>query len=320
MAKSGGRELVLALILSILLTITLFYSTFEVPRVLDKALQQYFPEVFWDVEAREEMLGALRPIGYAAFAATIVLIALGFVVKKGFLSFMGSLAIYLPTFGYFAFAMFFLTGLGALRALWLPMLELSPDVLKLGCIAYLPFEAVRRFAPLAGMALALALGMALVFAGAFVFALGATTWLYGKFRGYEIVDFWIYRCSRHPQYLGFILWSYGLLIFVSCECYVKGAFATPPALPWLVSTMIVVGAAMIEEVKMLKRYGERYEGYRRKAPFTVPMPKSLAKAIAAPLRVTRGYPEDAKSVVAVLALYTVILIIISYAFLLTLRL
>jgi hypothetical protein len=76
MAKSGGRELVLALILSILLTITLFYSTFEVPRVLDKVLQQYFPEVFWDVEAREEMLGALRPIGYAAFAATIVLIAL----------------------------------------------------------------------------------------------------------------------------------------------------------------------------------------------------------------------------------------------------
>jgi protein-S-isoprenylcysteine O-methyltransferase Ste14 len=312
MAKSGGRELVLALILSILLAITLFYSTFEVPRVLDKALQQYFPEVFWDVEAREEMLGALRPIGYAAFAATIVLIALGFVAKKVFLSFTGSLAIYLPTFGYFAFAMFFLTGLGALRALWLPMLELSPDLLKLGCIAYLPFEAVRRFAPLAGMALA--------FAGTFVFALGATTWLYGKFRGYELVDFWIYRCSRHPQYLGFILWSYGLLIFVSYKCYVKGAFATPPALPWLVSTMIVVGAAMLEEVKMLKRYGERYEEYRRKAPFTVPMPKSLAKAITAPLRVAKGYPEDAKSVAAALALYTVILIVISYAFLLTLRL
>jgi len=294
----------LAVTLSITIAIALFYSTFEAPRVLDEALQHCFPEVFWDVEARGEVLATLRPVGCAALATTIALMVLGFAVKKGFLSLAGSLALYIPTFGYFAFAMFFLTGLGALRALWLPMLELSPDVLKLGCVAYLPFVALGSLAAPAGMAL--------TFAGLFVFALGATTWLYGKFRRRELVDFWIYKYSRHPQYLGFIVWSYGLLIFVSYRHYVKGAFATPPALIWLISTMVVIGVAVLEEVEMSKGYGERYEEYRRKAPFMMPMPKRLAQAVAAPLRMMGIRPEDPKSVAIALALCTAILMVVSY--------
>jgi len=90
----GDRKgLALAIILSILLTIALFYSTFEVPMVLDRALRHYFPDVFWDVKAREEVLAILRPVGYTTFAATIALIALGFAIKKGLLSFAGSLAL-----------------------------------------------------------------------------------------------------------------------------------------------------------------------------------------------------------------------------------
>ena len=38
--------------------------------------------------------------------------------------------------------------------------------------------------------------------GLLVFSLGVTTWLYGGFKGYKIIDFWIYKYSRHPQYLG----------------------------------------------------------------------------------------------------------------------
>jgi protein-S-isoprenylcysteine O-methyltransferase Ste14 len=188
--------------------------------------------------------------------------------------------------------MFFLAGLGALRALWLPILELSPGVLKLGCVAYAPFVALGPLATL--------VGMILIFAGLLVFALGATTWLYGKFKGRDLVDFWIYKYSRHPQYLGFIVWSYGLLIFVSFKCYVKGAFATPPALIWLMSTMVVIGVAMLEEVEMSRRYGERYEEYRKKAPFMMPMPKLLSRAITAPLRTTGVRPKDSKSVAATL--------------------
>jgi len=43
----GDRKgLALAIILSTLLTIALFYSTFEVPMMLDRALRQYLPDVF----------------------------------------------------------------------------------------------------------------------------------------------------------------------------------------------------------------------------------------------------------------------------------
>jgi len=312
--EGDRKRLALAVALSITLAIALLYSTFEVPRVLDVALRRYFPEVFWDVEAREEVLATLRPVGYAALTATIALMVLGFVVKKGLLSFAGSLALYIPTFGYFAFAMFFLTGLGALRALWLPLLELSPDVLRLGCVAYLPFAAL---GPLAAP-----VGVAFTFAGLFVFALSATTWLYGKFMGRELVDFWIYKYSRHPQYLGFIIWSYGLLIFVSYKHYVRGAFTTPPALIWLISIMVVIGAALLEETRMLERHGEKYEEYRKRTPFMVPMPKQLARALVALLRITRAYLKDSKGVaIAIaLALHTAILMIISYALSLLLQL
>lgn len=297
--------------LSALFTIVIFYLTFELPAFLDKVLHQYFPEVFYDVEAIEKLLSTLRPVGYVALTATITLIALGFITRKGFLTFLGSLALYIPTFGYFAFAMFFLTGLGALRALWLPILELSPSILKLGCIAYLPLLVIPH-APL--------VGMAITFIGLLVFSLGTTTWLYGRFRGYELVDFWIYKYSRHPQYLGFILWSYGLLIFVSYKTYIRGAFATPPALIWLVSTMIVIGVALFEELEMTKKHGEKYEEYRRKAPFMIPLPKLLTSIITLPVRNLGGYPKNMKDVTAIVALYTAILVVISYVLMLVLEL
>ncbi|MEM2224398.1 MAG: isoprenylcysteine carboxylmethyltransferase family protein [Acidilobaceae archaeon] len=65
-----------------------------------------------------------------------------------------------------------------------------------------------------------------------------------------MVDFWTYKYSRHPQYLGFILWSYSLLIFVSSKTYVRGAFTTPPALIWLISSMLIIGIALFEMLEM----------------------------------------------------------------------
>ncbi|MEM4977343.1 MAG: hypothetical protein QXT64_08475, partial [Desulfurococcaceae archaeon] len=90
----------------------------------------------------------------------------------------------------------FLTGLGVLRTLWLPLLELSPSTLKLGCVVYLPFSYVPH-APLVRLVTA--------FIGLFVFLLGVTTWFYGRFKGYEIVDFWIYKYSRGSALSRFML-------------------------------------------------------------------------------------------------------------------
>ncbi|MEM3988675.1 MAG: DUF1295 domain-containing protein [Sulfolobales archaeon] len=301
------KEFAFALVLSTVFTVALFYTTFEVPVLLDKVLHEYFPEVFYDVEAIESALSVLRPVGYAALAVTIVLIILGFMVKKSTLASLGSLLLYIPTFGYFAYAMFFLTGLGVLRALWLPLIELSPSTLKLGCVAYLPFSHVPH---------ALLLGLIITFTGLFVFLLGVTSWLYGKFKGYEIVDFWIYKYSRHPQYLGFILWSYGLLVFVSNKVYVRGAFTTPPALIWLISTMLVVGAALTEELEMRRKHGEKYEEYCRKTPFMILLPGVLSRAIRAPLKLTGGYPRSTREIAFALTLYTAVLIAVSYVLML----
>ncbi|MCX8204630.1 MAG: DUF1295 domain-containing protein [Candidatus Nezhaarchaeota archaeon] len=311
LAKGHGRELAVAVMLSAVFTAALFYLTFDATRALDEALHVYFPEVFFDSEAAEKMLSTLRPIGYTALATTITLMALGFAARKRSLALLGSLAIYLPTFGYFAFAMFLLAGLGALRALWLPMLELSPTTLKLGCIAYLPFTSIPS-APL--------IGVVITCLGLFVSTLGTATWLYGRFRGHELVDFWIYKYSRHPQYLGFILWSYGLLIYVSYKPYVRGAFTTPPALIWLISTMVVMGVALLEEMEMTKKHRERYGEYCRRTPFMMPLPKPLAKVIEAPMKVIGGWPKSVKGIIATLALYTAILIAISYALLVAFRL
>jgi len=304
-------ELVLACTLSIIFTISLFYLTFEIPRFLDEILRQYFPDVFYDIEAREGILGMLRPVGYSAMAITIALVALGFAIRRGSMAFLGSLALYIPTFGYFAFAMFFLAGLGVLRVLWLPILDLSPSILTLGCIAYVPLL------PLLSTPYIYVVGMAITFAGLLVFSLGVATWLYGRFRGCEIVDFWMYRYSRHPQYLGYILWSYGLLVFISFKSYVRGAFTTPPSTIWLISTMIVVGIALLEELEMARKLGEKYEEYRRRTPFMIPLPKPLYRIVAWPMRkIVREYPTNAKDVLAIVALYTAILIALSYAILL----
>ena len=70
--------------------------------------------------------------------------------------------------------------------------------------------------------------------------------------------------------------------------------------------------ALLEEVEVSRKYGERYEECRRKTPFMVPMPKWLAQAIVAPLEIARVHIKDAKGVTIALALYTAILVASSY--------
>ncbi|PCN50641.1 hypothetical protein B6U99_03215 [Candidatus Geothermarchaeota archaeon ex4572_27] len=271
-----------ATVLALLLAIALFYATFELPRLADELLRPYFPDVYapWKPGAVEGAVAALRPYGYAALAVVALLIALGLLGGRVRLAALGSVALYLPTFGYFAFAMFFLAGLGVLRALWIPIMDASPLALRLGDIAFLPFLLLKSSPGLHGLGTVAA--VAFVAAGLLTFSSGAVTWLYGRFRGAELVDFWAYRFCRHPQYLGYILWSYGLTLFTLFKPYVRGALATPPTAIWLLSTLIVVGVALYEEERMASSLGDRYEEYRRRTPFMVPLPRVVAELLALP--------------------------------------
>jgi len=310
MVRYKRYDLIVAIALSGIFSLALFYSSLEIPRILDRLLRNYFPDVFFYPEVRERIIESLRPYGYSALLITIVLIIIGFITKRGYLSSLGSLILYLPTFGYFATAMFFLAGIGVLRSLWLPLLEFAPTALKLGHIVLFPFLILRFFSR--NLYWVQSLALFLIGLGIFIFSLGVITWFYGKFKGVEIIDFWIYRYSRHPQYLGFLVWSYGLLLLTAFKPYVRGAFTVPPTLPWLISSAIIIGIALHEEKELRAVYGKRYIEYCKRTPFLIPLPKLLSTAISFPLRyLVKGYPRSNKDIILVIVTYIGICMLLS---------
>lgn len=313
MTKNIDVRLPLVIILSIIFTVTLYYLTLEIPHIIDRILRAYFPDVFFNPELREQILNNLRPIGYLSLVITSILIVLGFLFKRGYLSTIGSITMYIPIFGYFAFAMFFLAGIGVLRAIWLPLIEYSPKTLELGSIVLIPYIILMHYTSWSITYMISKLSaLVLIFIGLIIFTLGTATWLYGKFKGAKIIDFWIYKYIRHPQYLGYVIWSYGLLVFISFKPYIKGAFTVPPSYPWLISTLIIIGVALFEEIKMKEQYGEEYINYINRTSFMIPLPKQMINIIKWPLKIRGKDIEGIKDIVIVLITYLIILAITSY--------
>ncbi len=121
-----------------------------------------------------------------------------------------------------------------------------------------------------GLLALLTIGMGLL-----IFSLSTTTWLYGKLERREIIDFWIYKYSRHPQYLGFLVWSYGVLLLATISPFPKGGYAPGPSLPWAISALIIICVALKEEIDIVERYGERYLKYQASTPSCSPYPISF---------------------------------------------
>ncbi|NIQ05818.1 MAG: isoprenylcysteine carboxylmethyltransferase family protein, partial [Candidatus Korarchaeota archaeon] len=121
--------------------------------------------------------------------------------------------------------------------------------------------------------------------GCFVFLLGTEAWLYGQRKGQDIIDFGVYRYSRHPQYLGFILWSYGGSFMVG-SVILSPLIVTNlnPGFAWVVSVLLIVCVALFEEQTMIEQYGEEYRSYRKETPFLLPLPSFLATLVAGPMR------------------------------------
>ncbi len=311
---SRVSEFFIAITLSMLFTVALSYATLDVPRVISWLLIRVFPDYTigqWDKAA--ETVESLRPFGYAAFVATLILMFAGFVAKRGKLSTLGSISLFLPTFGYFAFTMFFLAGIGVVRALWLPLMDLSPSLLSLGNIVYLPYLIISFPFALVRIDVGVPLSFIFMGIGVFVFFSGVLTWLYGRLKGFELIDFWIYRYSRHPQYLGFFLWSYGLLLLVSFLGAPKGGYVPPPSLPWFISALTIIAAALHEENMMVKKYGEKYVRYRDNTPFMLPLPKKLSALITAPAKalLKKSRPENGKEVACTVIIYGTALVLLS---------
>ncbi len=313
-------KLPILILLAVVFTLALAFVTLEIPYLINNVLRAYFPDITeWaEPERVEEFLGIARPIGYACLAVVLSLIVVGFIKGKRGLSSIGSIAFFIPTFGYYAASMFFLAGAGVLRALWIPFLDSSIDLLKLGDIVYLPYRIIAYPFRLIGVDIGESIATLAIGLGILVFILGTITWFYGKLERRKIFDFWIYKYSRHPQYLGFLIWSYGVMLLASLAPVPFGGQNPGASFPWLILALIIICVALSEEIKMVKLYGKSYSRYRESSPFMLPLPKFISSSITAPIRILfkSNLPKSGKEIACTFAVYIVILILSTLPFLL----
>ncbi len=322
---TGPRQFVLLTLLAMTFTIGLTFVSIELPRLADSFLGKEFE--FLDVATiskdhpdydpqdprhlRTELYlktYRLRWIGYGCLGAVVALIIVGFTTNRSSFSSAGAIILFLPVFGHFALTMFFLGGLGFLRLLWMPFLDLSFDVMRLGEIIVLPYKILSSLYSLTGLSRWIPLSYLVTGTGLFLFFLGTLTWFTARLQKRGVADFWAYRICRHPQYLGWIIWSYGIL-FLPNTGNIKTMFAISNTLPWLLATMVIIGVALVEEVKMRRLFGESYDAYRKRTSFIFPLPHFLSGLFFLPVRVffKKRFPERKREALLLAAFYTILL-------------
>jgi protein-S-isoprenylcysteine O-methyltransferase Ste14 len=277
----------LLLALAIVFSAALMFAFVELPLLLDSALADKveFPGLDHGRDAisaykADVYISALnlRWIGYGCLGLVLVFIIIGFITKRSGWGLAGAFALFLPVFGQFAMSMFFLAGLGMLRVGWMPFWDISWNVLDMGDVIYIPFWILmwvfRQFNYWAQPELAwFFMGL-----GAFLFTWGVLVWMQARFSKKAVATSWIYRISRHPQYLGWIIWSYGLVIYSPLVNQMKKSWGMASSLPFLLMTMIIIGMCLMEEIRMREKYGEAFEKYRNCLLYTSPSPRDRQKS------------------------------------------
>jgi protein-S-isoprenylcysteine O-methyltransferase Ste14 len=309
-------------ILAIIFSFALMFAFVELPGLIDSLLQKKLGFPGFDQASdnfntyKSELFIEslyLRWIGYTSLLITFCLIVLGFVSKKSGWAVAGAFALFLPVFGQFALSMFFLAGLGILRVGWLPFMDISFNVLQLGNIIYLPYRFLMWAAGSINWNAHQFLSYFFMSAGALLFMWGVLVWLQTRFNKTGVATNAIYKFSRHPQYTGWLIWSYGLMLFSLNINNMKKSWSVSSSLPWLLSTMVIIGICFIEEIKMKEEKGEEYENYKKKTPFLFPIPNWLKVIVIAPIKllIRKDTPSTKAEVAVVSTFYTVTLILLS---------
>jgi len=83
---------------------------------------------------------------------------------------------------------------------------------------------------------------------------------------WKLVTNGVYGVVRHPQYLGFLLLTVGMLV---------QWMTIPTALMWPVLVVAYYKLAKEEEGEMEKHFGKEYEAYRSRVPMFIPFSKVL---------------------------------------------
>ncbi len=326
--------LLIALLLAFIFMFALDFLMSELLRLICLLLREPFPDYGVDSIAQTLAENQLRPLGYLCFLSVLLLIFLGFLSKRSKLTFLGSFAFYLPIFGHFAGSMFLFAGIGILRVMWIPLLDIfSIDLLMFGDIALFPYHLLREIVLVLGRGtplmeliailggrkqvyaydFAISFSNAMISAGMLIFLFSVMTWIYGQYTSQLIHDFWIYKYSRHPQYLGLLMWSYGILIQVGTFPYAFGGYVPIPSFPWVISALIIIGIAMQEELNLHEKKPDAYVAYCEKTSFILPLPRQLSRFITRinSLFIRKARPEHTKDILILLGVYCCISIVLS---------
>jgi protein-S-isoprenylcysteine O-methyltransferase Ste14 len=306
-------------LLALVFTVGLTFASVEIPSIIDEGLQSLIRTPGDDSHAspaqvyRTELFIShfhLRLLGYVCFGLTLLLIIIGFAQRKSGMAAVGAVALMLPLFAQFASVMFFLAGLGLLNVFWLPVLDVTFDTAGFGLIIRAPYDLVSWLFRQIGVNAFWPTVYLLIGGGLFVFFLGTFAWLSARWRGTAVADALVYRFSRHPQYLGWLLWTYGLYIFLLQGHYPRRSWGIDASFPWLISAIVIVGVALVEEITMQSRFGASYRAYRDKTPFLVPLPRAISRIFTAPCQLLfkKEWPARMRDVVAVLSVYALVLI------------
>jgi len=99
-------------------------------------------------------------------------------------------------------------------------------------------------------------------------------------------------------------------------CIHASEYFPPPALPYLILLFTIIGVALIEEQKLIERYGDEYIEYRKQTLFLILLPRAVKEAILWIPRklIGKDLPETRVEVVKVLAVYLFIIALLSTPF------
>ncbi|MFX1280387.1 MAG: methyltransferase family protein [Promethearchaeota archaeon] len=317
--KSKTNYYYTLILLTLIFTVILSFFFLVFPLIIDENLRKITP--YYPLTTPEDYIAFLRVVGWIFIIIIISMIIVGYFVKRKEPAVGGAFLIFLPNFSQFNTSMFFLYGIGIFQVIWLPLTGSSLPWLDLGDIVYLPMGYLYSLFNILDVIIGNyawnyfnILIYLLLYLGFIIFSLGAATWFYGHFKEKKIVDFSIYKISRHPQYLGFIIWSYAFTFIP--RGYASGGYSMSSSFFWVISVLIIIGIALNEELKMKRKFGVEYLKYQQKTPFLLPLPKKLSSALNFPIKklIKKKFPENKKEILIILVVIACFIILLSLPF------